>query len=109
MKALVTRVGIYVTGDALADAVLSYSLALARDGLLDMVDVPFRAAGGEVGRVQLRVGWMTDMDATSQGRNGGELRDDIVVEDLRAREAALSSDGSSPLSEDDVLVDQGDY
>lgn len=96
MKALTTRVGTYVTGDAVADAVLSYALALARIQALDVVDIPFRTAIGDAERVQLRLGFLVDMDCVSEGgRPEDELVDVAVVSDLRARELALHPKGDS--------------
>jgi hypothetical protein len=103
MKALTTRVGTYVTGDAVADAVLSYALALARLQRLDLVDVPFLGENGEMARVRLRVGWMVDMDAVSHQEHEPELTAPAVTDDLRAREFALHSHGDTPLAAGDLV------
>ena len=96
MKALTTRVGTYVTGDAVADAVLRYALALARVRALDVVEIPFRAASGAVSRVQLRLGWLVDLDCVSEGGlPERELTDGILITDLRARELALHPSGDA--------------
>lgn len=97
MKALTTRVGTYVTGDAVADAVLNYALALARAGSIDLVDIPFRTASGVVSRVQLRLGWLVDMDSVSEGGSAeNELTDTALLADLRTRERALRPRGDAP-------------
>ncbi|HEX5729441.1 hypothetical protein [Microbacterium sp.] len=103
MKALTNRVGTYVTGDGVADAVLSYALALARARQLDVVDIPFVAGGGEVARVKMMVGWMVDIDAVSHGRGDPELTDSALTDDLRAREGSLHAHGNTPLSADDLV------
>jgi hypothetical protein len=96
MKALTTRVGTYVTGDAVADAVLSYALALARVQAVDVVEIPFRLATGAVSHVQLRLGWLVDLDCVSEGGlSERELIDRVVVTDLRARELALHPSGDT--------------
>ena len=98
MKALTTRVGTYVTGDAVADAVLRYALALARMHALDLVEIPFRSAGGAVSRVQFRLGWLVDMDVVSQGGPAeSELIDGAVITELRARELSLHPNGNASL------------
>lgn len=98
MKALTTRVGTYVTGDAVADAVLTYALALARMHALDLVEIPFRATSGAVSHVQFRLGWLVDMDAVSQGDSEeGELIDRDVVTELAAREHSLHPKGDAAL------------
>lgn len=103
MKALTTRVGTYVTGDAVADAVLEYALALARARQIDLVDVPFRAADGEIARVRFRIGWMTDVDAVADGRRGPEVTDDAATAELRARERALHPHGDAPFAADELV------
>lgn len=103
MKALTTRVGTYVTGDAVADAVLDYGLALARARQVDLVDVPFRATGGEIARVQFRIGWMSDVDVVNDGHRGPEVTDDAATAELRARERALHPRGDTPLAAEEVL------
>jgi hypothetical protein len=107
MKTLKTRVGTYVTGDDVADAVLSYSLALARLQRLDLVDLPFRAENGDLARVQLRVGWMVDMDAVNDGERKPELIEPAVIDDLKAREVALQSHGDTPLVAEELLTMDG--
>jgi len=102
MKALTNRVGTYVTGDGVADAVLSYALALARARQLDVVDIPF-ISGREVARVKMMVGWMVDIDAVSRGRGDPELTDPALTDDLKAREGSLHAHGNTPLSADDLV------
>ncbi len=103
MKALTTRVGTYLTGDAVADAVLTYALALARAQKLDLVDVPFRADGGAESRVQFRLGWLVDVDAVSHGGDADrELVDPALVTDLTARERSLRPTGDATFGDDDA-------
>jgi hypothetical protein len=103
MKALTTRVGTYITGDAVADAVLTYSLALARLQQLDLVDIPVRNGDGRVARVQFRLGWMVDMDSVSKGGPpDAELLDAAVIADLREREIALHPRGDSRFAADEM-------
>ena len=103
MKALTNRVGSYVTGDAVADAVLSYALSLARARQLDVVDLPFIAGGGQVARVTMMVGWRVDLDAISSGHGGPELTDSGLTDDLKAREGSLHAHGNTPLSPDELV------
>lgn len=109
MKALITRVGTYVTGDALADALLNYSLVLARAQRVDLVELPFRAPSGAIARVQVRVGWMVDMDAVSHEQREPEVTEPGLIEDLRARGLDSSSHGDTPVTPDDVLGLDDEY
>jgi hypothetical protein len=63
MKTLITPLGSYLTGDAIADAVLDYWRALAREGRADVIDVPIVSTDGEPARVTITIGWMTPLAA----------------------------------------------
>lgn len=103
MKALTTRVGTYLTGDAVADAVLSYGLALARAQKVELVDVPFRGAGGEVSRVRFRLGWLVDVDSVTHGGDAeGELLDAGLVSELASRERELRPHGDGTFHADEA-------
>lgn len=78
MKLLSNRNGSFLTGDDIADAVLHYGLALARRHELDVVDIPFRAGDGTVGRVQLTIGWLTETVATATSAMSSGGIDELV-------------------------------
>ncbi|MFG6491042.1 hypothetical protein [Microbacterium sp. P03] len=101
MKSLTTRVGTYATGDLLADAVMSYSLALARQRKIDLVDIPFRESNGKISNVQLAVGWMANLDAVGLTDLHPEVADAAVTADLLAREDALQAHGDTAMSAND--------
>lgn len=58
MKTLVTQVGSYLTGDATADAVVQYWLALTEERRNDVVEIPVVGSGGERVNVRLALGAM---------------------------------------------------
>jgi len=103
MKALTNRVGSYVTGDAVADAVLSYALALARAGQLDVLTSRSSRAAARWRVVTMMVGWRVDLDAISSGRGDPELVDSALTDALKAREGSLHPHGNTPLSADDLV------
>jgi hypothetical protein len=107
MKSLTTCVGSYSTGDALADAVMSYSLALARLRRLDLVNIPFRAANGELSSAEFTIGWMAHVDAVNLGHLHPELTDLAVTAELRARQDALVPDGNTEMEWDDFRAIDG--
>lgn len=49
--------GSFLTGSAIADAVMALNLELSRRHQLDIVDIPFIDSEGNRSRVQLTVGW----------------------------------------------------
>jgi len=81
----------YSTGTAIADAVLAYSLALARRQLTELVRLPFVSDSGETLHLEIPIGWMREIAGISQPTpaRGSELEDPATVEGLTARTQAL--------------------
>lgn len=101
MKAIVTAYGSYSTGTELADAVVAYGLALARDHAVDVVDIPFVSASGRIERVQLRVGWLSDMSSVTVDVVAEELlEDDTLLTLMEHTEAVDGSRGETFAKED---------
>jgi hypothetical protein len=71
----------FLTGSELADAVMRYSLELARAELLDDVGIIFRKADGKTGRALIRVGWRIDTVVTF---DPGETDERLNVDALLA-------------------------
>ncbi|HEX5858871.1 MAG TPA: hypothetical protein VFY91_12260 [Microbacterium sp.] len=101
MKILSNRNGSYVTGTAIADAVLRYGHALAKTRDIDVVDIPFVAADGLPARVQLTVGWCADVNTAEHPAHDAELIDEAVTEDLDAKADGLTR-GSVPFTTSEV-------
>ena len=78
MKLLINRLGSYLTGDDLADAVINYGLALARQRQLDLVDVPYRRHDGSIARVRMTVGWRSDTSAVEFASSRAAHDDELV-------------------------------
>jgi hypothetical protein len=73
----------YLTGTAIADAVLSAGLALARRREMDLVRIPY-LDGADVEELEFTIGWMTDVVAVSHIGPEPELVDEAAVSRLRA-------------------------
>jgi hypothetical protein len=58
MKTLITQVGTYLTGDATADALAQYWLALTEDHRADIVEIPVVSSEGDQSHVRLTLGTM---------------------------------------------------
>lgn len=67
MKTLITQVGTYLTGDATADAVVQYWLALAEERRNDIVKIPIVGSGGERTNVRLALGAMLPIAVVDAG------------------------------------------
>ena len=73
MKMLTVGGGSYLTGSAIADAVLRYGLALAKRRDVDLVDIPYLAGAGDVRRAEFMIGWRHTVQAVTQTIDGEEL------------------------------------
>jgi hypothetical protein len=99
----------YSTGTAIADAVLAYSLALARRQLTEFVKLPFVSEAGETLELEIPIGWMREIAGISQPNGGSELEDAETVDGLTARTQALEpgpvsvGSGASPYGGPSIL------
>jgi len=76
---------IFLTGDAVADALLEYAAVLARAGQADKVNLPGIGEGGRVTRFDLLVGPASQIIAEAVEFVGEELVDDELIADLEVR------------------------
>jgi hypothetical protein len=95
MKLLRTALGSFLTGSEIADAVLTYGLALARQGAMDTVDIPYVVDGGASRRAQFAVGRAADVQVLEAPNEGPELEDPITTVSLYTKSAAYAERGSS--------------
>ena len=94
MKLLSYAGATYSTGTAIADAVLAYSLALARRQLVELVTLPFISESGEKLHLEIPIGWMREIAGISQPTTDAELEDPAIVDGLTARTQALEPVGA---------------
>ena len=97
VKVLSNRNGSYVTGTAIADAVLRYGHALARAREIDVVDIPFVTLDGQAARVQMTVGWCADVNTAEHPTEDAELIDEAATDALSSKADSLTR-GSSPFA-----------
>jgi hypothetical protein len=102
MKIIVTTYGSYPTGTEIADAVTGYGLALARAQSVDVVDIPFITADGSVGRVDLRIGWHSDMAAVTTDDSLEELVEVDTILTLLSKTNYLEGRRGIEFAADDV-------
>ena len=75
----------FLTGDAIADALLDYAAVLARADQADRVTVPGIGDDGRVTRFDLLVGPASQLVAEAVELVGEELVDEELVHDLEVR------------------------
>ena len=102
MKTIVTAYGSFLTGTEIADAVTGYGLALARKHRFDVVDIPFLAADGSVSRVDLRIGWLSDMAAVSTDGSQDELVEVDTILTLMSKASYLEDHRGLAFGDDDM-------
>ena len=103
MKTLENRAGAYLTGDEIADAVMEYSGALVQEQRTEVVEIPFLAKPGLIHRVQLLIGWRTEVNAIKNGLHGAEIEDAELLHALRHKTERLRSpSGDTPFSAEDA-------
>ncbi|AZS37451.1 hypothetical protein CVS47_02088 [Microbacterium lemovicicum] len=86
MKTVIYAGDAFVTGDAIADAVLRYSRILAEAGTADTVTIPVRRRDGVRVDATLLLGPASQIVAESQPDDEGEeIEDGGLVDELNAR------------------------
>lgn len=91
MKIVHTAHGSFLTGNEIADAVTRFGLALARRREMDVVEIPYVTGGGEIHRVEFRVGWSAETVVTSDEAPADELIEVDTIMSLLNRTSALAS------------------
>jgi hypothetical protein len=102
MKHLTNRAGSFLTGTEIADAVMNYALQLIRQRDVDLVEIPFVAANGDIHRVELAVGWLADLVAVTDGQIDEELVENKTVESIRNRTDTVGMLRASPFNGDEL-------
>jgi len=102
MKLITSRVGSYLTGSEIADAVMRYGLALARKQQLDLVEIPFVSNDGSVRRAQFTVGWQVETAAISRVEPSDELVESDTAELLNAKADSVGVISARPFSAEEL-------
>lgn len=108
MKILVTQVGTYVTGDAVADAVMEYWLALTEERRADVVDIPTVGSDGRESLVRVTLGAALPMAVLDADMTHG-LDDAGAAEHVRVRLRSLNPPARAAFDLDEVPDAHSDY
>lgn len=107
MKLITTALGSYLTGDDIADAVLEYGHALARDQRTDLIEIPI-VVDHSTTQLRLTVGWTIQLHAIGATSTRPELIDEDLTESLRARTGrSLGHESADPRATEPWLTDVG--
>ncbi|MFB2556668.1 hypothetical protein [Herbiconiux liangxiaofengii] len=79
-----------LTGTTIAQALLEYGRALAKQSDSAVIDIPIRRVDGSIGRAEFLIGPASQLVSEKEPDDDqDELEDDAVVDDLRLRTAQL--------------------
>ncbi|MET0736231.1 MAG: hypothetical protein ABWY55_11410 [Microbacterium sp.] len=102
MKLLSNGTGAYLTGDAIADAVVDLGVALSNEQRVGVVEFPFRALHGGIEHAVVTVGWQTRVNAESRTDIAGELVDSAATAEIVAQTDRVVPCGDTPMSPEDL-------
>src|SRR6478752_6706261 len=103
MKTVSTRLGTYVTGSDLADAVLTLAAASANARRVEVVDIPV-VAGGADHRARFMVGWMTEVSVQTLDSEADELEEPATLIDLLDRSASVGVRRARPFTPEQLTA-----
>lgn len=83
--------GSVLTGDAIANAVLEFAEALAKDGRADIIEIPVILGSGNRGTATLLVGPSSQLASVTEESEFAGPIDDLLVDDLRQRARRLGT------------------
>lgn len=107
MKLITTALGSYLTGDDIADAVLDYSHALAREQRTDLIEIPI-VVDHSTTRLRFTVGWTVQLHTVGAVSSQPELVDDDLTRSLRERtHRRVGGDSDDPRATEPWLADMG--
>lgn len=87
----------YLTGDAIADALLAYSRALGEDEHAQIVGIPVRNEDGSVVTARFLIGPASQIVCKEAPDSGPELEDPELVERLRQLTRGVEAPAGPPL------------
>jgi hypothetical protein len=101
MKSIRTRVGTFLTGSDIADAVLNLSAASANVQRQETVDIPV-VLDRRIHRARFMVGWMTDVCVLTSAEDAEELEEPTAVIDLLDRAATVGVRRARPFTPEEM-------
>jgi nicotinamidase-related amidase len=101
MKSIRTRVGTFLTGSEIADAVLHLSAASANVQRQETVDIPV-VLDRRIHRARFMVGWMTDVCVLTSAEDADELEEPASVVALLDRAAMVGVRKARPFTAEEM-------
>jgi hypothetical protein len=102
MKRIYYSSGSILTGDRMADVVVTYAAALATRELSDTVDIPIFLEGGATARAQLLIGPASQLVVVPEPGETDMPEEDATIDELSKRARSLSS--PHPQASDEPLI-----
>ncbi|WP_309067076.1 hypothetical protein [Microbacterium sp.] len=98
----------YLTGDAIASALLAYSRALGEEDRAEVVEIPIRDEDGSVVTAKFLIGPASQIVAKSVTGHGPELEDPELVQRLQQLTRGVESPAGGALEASDEMNRQFD-
>jgi hypothetical protein len=102
MKLIRNTVGSFLTGSAIADAVMTLNLALSRRCEVDIVDIPIVDDQGVESRVQLTVGWHVGLVTQEHSSEMAELLEPETTRSFTKRASPTGDPVGLPFTLEEV-------
>lgn len=93
----------YVTGDEIAEALLSYSRALGDDERAAIIEIPIREEDGTIAQAKFLIGPASQIVTVAAGEGGDEIEDVQLVRRLRELTRGVESPTAGPV---EVVTDE---
>jgi hypothetical protein len=97
MKSIRYAADEFLTGDAIADALVGFAAALAQHESSMAVDIPVRFASGEIIPVSFLLGPASQLVAVPMPHEHDEVLDDELVTWMRAETARVGKSSAMPV------------
>jgi hypothetical protein len=97
MKLITNGAGSYLTGDALADAVVRLAVALANVRSTDVVELPFRGSDGATESVTFMLGVHTTVNAATSSVRAEDVVDAPALDAILLRLERAEQHGDTPM------------
>jgi hypothetical protein len=105
MKKISNAAGTFLTGTAIADAIMEYATALWNQRRVATVDIPFVNGQGVIERAQFLIGWANHIATVSARSIGSELREPETENELRTEaKRTIGVINAQPLESPDYTV-----
>ncbi len=104
MKLISNGSGSYLTGDAIADAVVRLAVALSNARSTDVVDIPFRGTDGGTESVSFMLGGHATVNAATCAGRANDVVDTPALDAILVRLERAERHGDTPMDSWELVM-----